>query len=435
VNGEKALKSPAASAQGSSSASSALRPENRSLERLLTHGLLDHNSPIPLYYQLANALQRFVHMNPDPGETLLPPETSLAERLGISRPTVRQAFRWLAGHDLATRRRGRGTLIQPSATCCSTDLPIGDRDIHGDSPVGVGLLSAAARPVAGHVIEQARVSAGRFAIGDSSGDGNRADGEGPVHEVELPAFEIDATTVTVADFAHFVEATGYRTEAETFGFSAVFHLVVAADPADLIGRPSGTPWWLGVRGADWRHPEGPLSDVVGRNDHPVVHVSWHDAQAYCTWASRRLPSEAEWEYAARGGLDRRRYPWGDELLTTSGRWRCNIWQGSFPTANTVEDGWLTTAPVRSYEPNGYGLWQTIGNVWEWCDDIFDPLAYQRSGQRTAATPTPPRPSPRVLRGGSYLCQNSYCNRYRNSARSSNRPDSSMGNAGFRTVAR
>jgi hypothetical protein len=271
-------------------------------ERLLTHGLLDHNSPIPLYYQLANALQRFIHMNPDLGETLLPPETSLAERLGISRPTVRQAFRWLADHDLATRRRGRGTLIQPSATCCSPDLPIGDRDIDGDSPVGVGLLSAAASPVAGHVIEQARVPAGRFAIGDSSGDGNRADGEGPVHEVELPAFEIDATTVTVADFARFVEATGYRTEAETFGFSAVFDVVVAADPADILDRPSGTPWWLGVRGADWRHPEGRLSDVAGRNDHPVVHISWHDAQAYRTWACRRLPTEAEWEYAARGGL-------------------------------------------------------------------------------------------------------------------------------------
>jgi len=239
----------------------------------------------------------------------------------------------------------------------------------------------------------------------------------------------------VADFARFVEATGYRTEAETFGFSAVFDVVVAADPADILDRPSGTPWWLGVRGADWRHPEGPLSDVVGRNDHPVVHISWHDAQAYRTWACRRLPTEAEWEYAARGGLDRRRYPWGDELLITDGRWRCNIWQGSFPTANTVEDGWLMTAPVRSYEPNGYGLWQTIGNVWEWCDDIFDPLAYQRSGQRTAATPTPPGPSPRVLRGGSYLCHDSYCNRYRNSARSGNTPDSSMGNAGFRTVAR
>jgi formylglycine-generating enzyme required for sulfatase activity len=123
------------------------------------------------------------------------------------------------------------------------------------------------------------------------------------------------------------------------------------------------------------------------------------------------------------------------LLITDGRWRCNIWQGSFPTANTVEDGWLMTPPVRSYEPNGYGLWQTIGNVWEWCDDIFDPLAYQRSGQRTAATLTPPGPSPRVLRGGSYLCHDSYCNRYRNSARSGNTPDSSMGNAGFRTVAR
>jgi sulfatase modifying factor 1 len=279
------------------------------------------------------------------------------------------------------------------------------------------------------------IPAGTFTMGDAQGDGNRADGEDPVHDVRLSAFSIDATSVTVADFAGFVDATGYVTEAETFGFSAVFHLVVAALPDDILRPVPQAPWWLGVRGADWRHPEGRRSDVADRADHPVVHVSWNDVQVYCAWAGRRLPSEAEWERASRGGLEQARYPWGNELMSPDGAWLCNIWQGTFPAVNTQEDGWLTTAPVRSYQPNAYGLWQTVGNVWEWCDDVFDPLAYQRHVAQAPAGELPTKESARVLRGGSYLCHDSYCNRYRNSARSHNTPDSSMGNAGFRTVAR
>jgi sulfatase modifying factor 1 len=288
-----------------------------------------------------------------------------------------------------------------------------------------------------HTIAQAGIPAGIFAMGDGHGDGNRPDGEDPVHLVYVSAFDIDAITVTVADFARFVEATGYRTEAETFGYSAVFHLVVVADDTGVLGRPPGTPWWVGVRGADWRHPEGRRSDISGREDHPVVHVSWNDAQAYCAWAGRRLPTEAEWERASRGGIERARYPWGNELIAPDGSWRCNIWQGSFPTVNTAEDGWVTTAPVRSFAPNAFGLWQTVGNVWEWCADVFDPNTY--AAHRTDTPVRNPRGpadgTARVLRGGSYLCHDSYCNRYRNSARSSNTPDSSMGNAGFRTVSR
>jgi formylglycine-generating enzyme required for sulfatase activity len=285
-------------------------------------------------------------------------------------------------------------------------------------------------------VPQAHISAGTFAMGDGNGDGNRPDGEDPVHLVHVSAFDIDTTSVTVADFARFVGATGYRTEAERFGYSAVFHLVVAADDADLVGRPRATPWWVGVRGADWRHPDGPRSGTSGREDHPVVHVSWNDAQAYCAWAGRRLPTEAEWERASRGGIEGARYPWGDELNGPDGTWRCNIWQGRFPAVNTAEDGWVTTAPVRSFAPNAFGLWQTVGNVWEWCSDLFDAATYAR---RCAHGPVhdpdgPDDGSTRVLRGGSYLCHDSYCNRYRNSARSSNTPDSSMGNAGFRTVA-
>jgi len=282
-----------------------------------------------------------------------------------------------------------------------------------------------------HDVEQVTIPAGTFLMGDSTGDGNRGDGEGPVHEVALAAFRIDATTVTNADFARFVDATGYATEAEVFGFSAVFHLALQAPAADVLGPAAGTPWWLGVRGADWRHPGGALSDLAGLGDHPVVHVSWNDAQAYCAWAGRRLPTEAEWEYASRGGLVGARYPWGDELHADEG-WQVNIWQGRFPSVNTQDDGWLTTAPVRSFSPNGYGLWQTVGNVWEWCADWYDPAYYERSPR---VDPTGPESGAgRLLRGGSFLCHDSYCNRYRNSARSSNTEDSSMSNAGFRTVA-
>jgi sulfatase modifying factor 1 len=264
-------------------------------------------------------------------------------------------------------------------------------------------------------------------MGDAHGDGVRPDGEQPVHAVRLPSFTIDATTVTVGDFRAFVADSGYRTEAETFGWSAVFHLAVT-DTDKVVGTMAGTPWWAGVSGADWAHPGGPSSTAV--DDHPVVHVSWNDAQAYCAWAGRRLPTEAEWECAARAGAPSRRYPWGDDLPP---EWALNIWQGTFPTVNTEADGWLTTAPARSFEPNAYGLYQPVGNVWEWCADWFSPTYYAMSPPDDPQGP--PLGTARVIRGGSYLCHDSYCNRYRNAARSSNTPDSSTGNTGFRTVSR
>ncbi|RQP12013.1 MAG: formylglycine-generating enzyme family protein [Microbacteriaceae bacterium] len=280
--------------------------------------------------------------------------------------------------------------------------------------------------------EDVLIPAGEFMMGDHYDEGYFSDGETPVHPVRLEAFRIDAAQVTNQQFARFVANTGYLTEAERFGSSAVFHLAVAAAEADVVGPVHGTPWWIEVRHADWAHPGGSHSSWEAIADHPVVHVSHNDALAYCEWAGRRLPTEAEWEYAARGGLSGRRYAWGDEL-TPGGEHVCNIWQGVFPTENTLDDGYLTTNPVHHYPPNGFGLYGVAGNVWEWCADWFSPRYYAQSPEFDPRGPGVG--FGRVMRGGSYLCHDSYCNRYRVGARSQNTPDSSSGNLGFRTVAR
>jgi formylglycine-generating enzyme len=267
-------------------------------------------------------------------------------------------------------------------------------------------------------------------MGDSLGEGYAADGEAPVHPVTVSPFAIAPTTVTNAEFAEFVEATGHRTDAERFGSSAVFHMAVRADASDIVGAIPGIEWWIEARGAEWAHPAGAASSWRDIAEHPAVHVSWLDAQAYCAWSGTRLPREAEWEFAARGGHAGRRFPWGD-ALEPDGESRCNVWQGSFPTDNTLADGYLTTAPVRTYEPNDYGLYQTSGNVWEWCADWFSRSYYEVSAE---ADPTGPEMgTERVMRGGSHLCHHSYCSRYRLAARYSNTPDSSSGNTGFRVV--
>ncbi|MBT2551034.1 formylglycine-generating enzyme family protein [Arthrobacter sp. ISL-65] len=279
-----------------------------------------------------------------------------------------------------------------------------------------------------HSIE---IPAGTFSMGDAFGEGYPDDGESPVHEVRLDGFWIDATAVTNAMFAAFIEASGYRTEAEQYGTSAVFHLLVQSPKSQILGAAAGVPWWLNVRGADWAHPAGPDSTWQDIPDHPVVHVSHNDALAYCIWAGRRLPTEAEWEYAARGGLPGMRYAWGNDLIP-GGEHRCNIWQGTFPTSNSRDDGHLGTAAVKSFLPNGYGLYEMAGNVWEWCNDWFLPKYYRNSPTDNPQGPTIGRG--RVMRGGSYLCHDSYCNRYRVAARTSNTPESSSANLGFRTVA-
>ncbi|MCW4465586.1 formylglycine-generating enzyme family protein [Glutamicibacter sp. MNS18] len=281
-------------------------------------------------------------------------------------------------------------------------------------------------------MEQVEIPAGSFMMGDHFNEGYPADGELPVHEVRVSGFSMDLTAVTNSEFARFAQSTGYLTESERLGYSAVFHAYLTAPPKDVIGPAQGAAWWLGVRRASWRHPTGIDSHWQDVPDHPVVQVSWNDAVAYCQWAGRRLPTEAQWEYAARGMLPGRRYAWGDDLLP-GGRHQCNIWQGDFPTRNTAEDGFIGTSPVGAFPPNPLGLYDMAGNTWQWCHDWFLPKYYRNSPLRDPQGPTIGRG--RVMRGGSHLCHESYCNRYRVSARSHNSPDAASSNTGFRTVDR
>lgn len=283
--------------------------------------------------------------------------------------------------------------------------------------------------VARTTADMVRLDGGGFLMGTNDAQGYPDDGEGPVHRVRLDPFWIERVAVSNAVFAAFVDASGYRTSAEKMGWSFVFAGLLPDDfpPTRGVAR---APWWRQVFGADWRHPEGPRSDLAGRADHPVVHVSWHDAQAFCAWAGKRLPTEAEWEYAARGGLVQQAFPWGNEREPDDTH-RMNVWQGAFPATNTLADGYLGTAPVDAFPPNGYGLHNMTGNVWEWCADWFDPGYYRRSPRHDPTGPA--RGSLRVMRGGSYLCHDSYCRRYRVAARSGNGPDSSTGNLGLRCV--
>ncbi|WSV01574.1 formylglycine-generating enzyme family protein [Streptomyces sp. NBC_01023] len=283
---------------------------------------------------------------------------------------------------------------------------------------------------------------GEFLMGTEDAEGFPGDGEGPVRPVRLKPFLIDAYAVTNDDFGRFVAATGHVTEAERFGWSYVFAGFLPAALRRGAPRPERTPWWCGVQGAVWNRPEGPGSTLEDRADHPVVHVSWNDAAAYAAWSGKRLPTEAEWEYAARGGLDQKRYPWGDEL-DPDGAYRCNIWRGTFPAKNTAADGFRGTAPVDAFEPNGYGLYNTSGNAWEWCADWWATDRPERPphdphpsrdpyGPHVSHDPRGPAAgSAKVIRGGSHMCHRSYCNRYRVAARTANTPDSTSGHTGFR----
>ena len=294
------------------------------------------------------------------------------------------------------------------------------------------------------------IPSGTFWMGSDNGQ----DDEKPPHQVTIDGFWMDKTEVTNEKFEEFVRATSYVTVAErkldakdfpgvdpsalvpgSIVFSSSDEQITAED---LKNPAMHSLWWKYVPGANWRHPEGPSSDLKGREKHPVVHVCWEDAIAYCKWAGKRLPTEAEWEYASRGGLDRKPFVWGDDLKP-NGKWNMNIWQGDFPKQNALDDGAKGTSPVGSYAPNGYGLFDMAGNVWEWCSDWYLPDYYGNSpannpkGPDTSYDPNEPGVMKKVTRGGSYLCADSYCAGYHPSSRMKSSPDTGLSHTGFRCV--
>ncbi len=295
---------------------------------------------------------------------------------------------------------------------------------------------------------------------DMGGDNKQASpDEYPKHTVRVDPFYIDMTEVTNAQFRAFVEATGYLTTAER---KPDWELLKASLPpgtpkphdsvlvaASLVFQQTSGPvslsdynqWWRWEKGAEWKHPQGPNSSIDGKDNYPVVQVSWDDAQAYCKWAGKRLPTEAEWEFAARGGLINNIYPWGNEPVNT-GQPKTNSWEGKFPYLNEQKDGFVKAAPVKSFAPNGYGLYDMAGNVWEWCADWYDANYYKTGEGKTLANPKGPAKGydpediytqKRSLRGGSFLCNDSYCSGYRAARRMKSSPDTGLEHTGFRCV--
>ncbi|MEC7609169.1 MAG: formylglycine-generating enzyme family protein [Verrucomicrobiota bacterium] len=279
------------------------------------------------------------------------------------------------------------------------------------------------------------INGGSYNIGYEGPEARESDGEGPVREVSLDSYWLDTTAVSNAQFEAFVQSTGYVTESEKFGWAHVF---IGQLPASkqrklrLTQTVAGLQWWYAIEGAYWRKPEGAGSNIKRRMNHPVVSVSWNDALAFANWAGKRLPTEAEWEVAARGPDNvSSMYPWGNDL-EPGGKHRCNVWQGDFPTKNTVDDGYEWTAPVTAYRRQKGGFYNLIGNVWEWCSDWFSPSWHYTENQVTRINPSGPQSGEnKVIKGGSFLCHDSYCNRYRLGARTANAPDSATTNLGFR----
>ncbi|SFW46047.1 Formylglycine-generating enzyme, required for sulfatase activity, contains SUMF1/FGE domain [Sinomicrobium oceani] len=347
--------------------------------------------------------------------------------------------------------KGTHRKVPDTITSCETGLP--ER-----FPARSG--TATTEITEGQVSHQGMVwiPAGTFQMGASDNEG-RPD-EYPTHLVRIDGFWMDETEVTNAQFREFTEATGYITTAEKApkwedlkaqlppGTPKPHDSLFVA--ASLVFNPPSYPvplndasqWWSWVKGANWKHPEGPDSSITGKDHYPVVHISWDDANAYARWAGKRLPTEAEWEYASRGGLDDGKYPWGNEDIE-QGSPKANTWQGNFPDRNTGWDSYSLAAPVKSFAPNGYGLYDMAGNVWEWCADWYRGDYYEHIGKGIVENPAGPKDSydpmepgipKKVIRGGSFLCNASYCKGYRVTSRMKSSPDTGMQHTGFRCVS-
>lgn len=278
------------------------------------------------------------------------------------------------------------------------------------------------------------IPAGKFLMGATTDEGHPIDKELPQVEVTIDEFEMSETTITNSQFKDFVEATNYVTDAEKYGGSYVFYMLVDEETAKKSLEVRNTPWWLYVEGASWKHPFGPNSNISEILDHPVVHVSYFDALAFCEWKGYRLPTEAEWEYAARAGSTDK-WPWGDDF-TLNNKYHANIWQGNFPFENSKEDGFIGTAPAKYFEPNKFGLYNVIGNVWEWCInkrgiDLKEFVNHDYRAYPPFNKDNISEFSEFATKGGSFLCHSSYCNRYRLGARNGNSASSTTSNCGFR----
>ena len=338
-------------------------------------------------------------------------------------------------------------------SCCNKNIPKRFGNVNQADSVSLINLSNVAH--AGMVW----IAGGKFFMGGDN-DQARSD-EFPKHQVELNGFYLDETEVTNSQFAKFVQETGYETTAEKdvdwnelkkqlpentpmpdSEMLRAASLIFVSTP-EAVNLSDYSQWWKWQHGANWKHPQGPDSDIIGKDDLPVVQVSWDDANAYCKWAGKRLPTEAEWEYAVRGSKKNTIYSWGNSPIDSNG-FQCNYWQGSFPNNNLVEDKFYNAAPVKSFMPNSYGLYDMAGNVWEWCSDLYHHDYYKTfekikitknpKGPNTSFDPDEPLVSKRVMRGGSFLCNESYCSGYRNSSRMKSSQDTGMEHVGFRCVA-
>ena len=346
--------------------------------------------------------------------------------------------------------------VTTAKSCCTTTTPdrFGLKTSSKFNVVKDGKMPSAKNPEG-----MVWIPGGTFSMG---GDNNQArQDEFPKHTVKLDGFFMDVTEVTNAQFAKFVATTAYITTAEKDINWEDLKKQLPSDTskpddeilkaASLVFVPTESEvslqdysqWWSWSHGANWKHPKGIESDIVGKENLPVVHISWDDANAYCQWAGKRLPTEAEWEFAARGGLEKNTYVWGNDSVVDEKK-QCNYWQGIFPYKNDVTDGFFGSAPVKSFSPNGYGLYDMAGNVWEWCADNYNYNYYDEfekvqitnnpKGPLKSYDPDEPSVAKKVMRGGSFLCNESYCSGYRVSARMKSSPDSSMEHLGFRCVA-